>query len=367
MSMLFGKRTRSTRGFTLVELLVAALIGAILLAATAGIVVNVLRIDREESGRSEVQAELTQAVEFMQRELSEATYIYGDEDDNDIPDVIELLYDPGWIKRPPNSIPVVAFWKYEPLPDSCFQGDDPATGLLRPKPNAIPQEYWDGLRSRRSVFNLVVYYHRVNYNTIGNPNDPAEWEGNSRITRYALQPLGAPQASVDPAIPIDNRCATVQPFFNHDPEEGNFLDWPDDTFGQIPAQPNDDSDPVVLTSNIYSSRPNQVVAAPACETGYDLGGGRPTSLSAPGFGGLGVNQSDDAFYICVRNNPGELANLPQDVFINLIGTSLQRANSGVFRRYISDVNSVSLQNISGYLHAYETRVLSRGVIGRGSD
>lgn len=92
-------RRRASRGFTLIELLVSLLIASIFLLATGMIVVETMRLDREETGRTQVQAELTQAMEYIQQDLAEALYIYNDTEQpngDGIPDVIQRLYTPGW-------------------------------------------------------------------------------------------------------------------------------------------------------------------------------------------------------------------------------------------------------------------------------
>ena len=127
-------RRQASRGFTLIELLVSLLVASIFLLATAMIVIETMRLDREETGRTQVQAELTQAMEFIQQDLAEALYIYNDTEQNPqqsdrlgdgIPDVIQRLYEPGWIRRPAGAIPVVAFLE---------AGADPAR-MLRGQPH----------------------------------------------------------------------------------------------------------------------------------------------------------------------------------------------------------------------------------------
>jgi hypothetical protein len=392
----------------LVELLVAALIGAILLAATAGIVVQILRIDREETGRLEVQSEQTLAVDFIASDLAEAIFIYNDTfsaavrlaDPEDpaqfttpdgIPDLNQLLYDPGWIKRPPDSIPVLAFWKFEPIPQNCFVGPPNleqiarGDGILRPTPAPPPApapappllsiQDWQNLTNRRSIYVLVVYYLRRNNNDDGNVAGGTGFEGNARITRYELRP-------------IDNNCNNRNLFFNRDPDpfDSTFLEWPDPTSGQIPAQPNDASDPRTLVSNVFSTRlnaefsvqrdpvdplPVPVNLTTCSRFGLDPNGlpeftlagvkpfpPAPTTIPAP----LQPGDADRGFYACVRRTPN--ANQPQDVILNFTSTALERANIGLFNRYISDTNSLDPQILSGYLNTIETRVLSRGALSR---
>ena len=367
-------RRRASRGFTLIELLVSLLIASIFLLATAMIVIETMRLDREETGRTQVQAELTQAMEYIQQDLAEALYIYNDTEQPNgdrIPDVIQRLYTPGWIRRPDDAIPVVAFWKLEPIPQGCYAGN-PTLQQIREGRATLPAEPppgfpltngrnadWETLLSRRGIYTLVVYYLRRNYNNAGNLADGSTtpWEGNARIERFELRPL---------ARQGDNDCAGRSEFFSSDPDpfrEG-FLAWPSQqALQQRPQTPiaNSQEGPrlITLVSNIFSSREGSPQVAPACPQGYAFGGGKPDGVTFPE---LGNNQNDVGFYVCVRRSPG--ADRPQDVVINITATAMERANPGLFRRYIQDATSVDISEVSRYLLPLQTRVLARGVINR---
>ncbi|MFS8860135.1 prepilin-type N-terminal cleavage/methylation domain-containing protein [Synechococcus sp. H60.1] len=366
-------RRRASRGFTLIELLVSLLIASIFLLATAMIVIETMRLDREETGRTQVQAELTQAMEYIQQDLAEALYIYNDTEQDGIPDVIQRLYEPGWIRRPDDAIPVVALWKLEPIPRGCYEGNPtlqeiregrailpaqpPAGFLLTNGVDAGEDADWETLLSRRGIYTLVVYYLRRNYNNAGNPTGNTPWEGNARIERFELRPL---------ARQGDNDCAGRSEFFSSDPDpfrEG-FLAWPSQqALQQRPQTPiaNSQEGPrlITLVSNIFSSREGSPQVAPACPQGYAFGGGKPNGVT---FSGLADNQNDVGFYVCVRRSPG--ADRPQDVVINITATAMERANPGLFRRYIEDATSVDISEVSRYLLPLQTRVLARGVINR---
>lgn len=370
-------RRRASRGFTLIELLVSLLIAFIFLLATGMIVVETMRLDREETGRTQVQAELTQAMEFIQQDLAEALYIYNDTEQNPqqsdrlgdgIPDVIQRLYAPGWIRRPDDAIPVVAFWKLEPIPQGCYEGNPTLQDIRRGNatlPNQPPPGFprdqndrnadWDTLVSRRGIYTLVVYYLRRNYNNAGNPTGRTPWEGNARIDRFELRPFN---------IQGQNNCAGRSPFFVEDPDpfRDGFLAWPSEQARarQIPIAGRTDGPRLTtLVSNIFSSREGSPQVAPACPQGYAFGGGKPDGVT---FSGLGNNQNDVGFYVCVRQSPG--ADRPQDVIINITATAMERANPGLFRRYIRNATSVDISEVSRYLLPMQTRVLARGVINR---
>ncbi|MFS8741098.1 type II secretion system protein J [Synechococcus sp. WC10meta] len=372
-------RRQASRGFTLIELLVSLLVASIFLLATAMIVIETMRLDREETGRTQVQAELTQAMEYIQQDLAEALYIYNDTEQpsgDGIPDVIQRLYAPGWIRRPDDAIPVVAFWKLEPIPQGCYEGNPTLQDIRRGNatlPNQPPPEFprdqngrnadWDTLVSRRGIYTLVVYYLRRNYNNAGNPTGRTPWEGNARIDRFELQPFNTEG---------QNNCAGRSPFFRVDPDpfrEG-FLAWPSQQALQRLEQEGTPQERIAdagnqgprlttLVSNIFSSREGSPQVAPACPQGYAFGGGRPNGVTFPG---LGDNENDVGFYVCVRQSVG--ADRPQDVIINITATAMERANPGLFRRYIQDATSVDISEVSRYLLPMQTRVLARGVINR---
>ena len=370
---IFRRRPSKSRGFTLIELLVSLLIASIFLLATGMIVVETMRLDREETGRTQVQAELTQAMEYIQQDLAEALYIYNDTEQpngDGIPDVIQRLYTPGWIRQPAGAIPVVAFWKLEPIPQGCYAGNptlqqirEGRARLPNQPPDGFPRDQngrnadWETLLSRRGIYTLVVYYLRRNYNNAGNLADGSTtpWEGNARIERFELRPF---------ARQGNNDCAGRSPFFVEDPDpfRDGFLAWPSEQARarQIPIAGRTDGPRLTtLVSNIFSSREGSPQVAPLCPQGYAFGGGKPDGVT---FSGLGNNQNDVGFYVCVRQSPG--ADRPQDVIINITATAMERSNPGLFRRYIRNATSVDISEVSRYLLPLQTRVFARGVINR---
>ncbi|MFS8797298.1 PddD domain-containing protein, partial [Synechococcus sp. R70.1] len=269
------------------------------------------RLDREETGRTQVQAELTQAMQFIQQDLAEALYIYNNAEQpngDETPDLIERLYTPGWIRRPDGAIPVVAFWRLNPIPRDCYQGPPTLQQIregrvtLKERPTGISEADWDNIRNRRNIYTLVVYYLRRNYNNAGNPDGSTPWEGNARIARFELQPF-------------DDECTQRSRFFVEDPDpfrEG-FLVWPSEQARarQTPIATSSAGPRLVtLVSNIFSSRQGSPQVAPPCPQGYAFGGGRPNGVA---FAGLGVNENDVGFHVCVRQSVG--ADRPQDVII----------------------------------------------------
>lgn len=364
MLKVFRQRTSRNWGFTLIELLVAALMASIFLLATGSIVIQTMRVDREETGRTQVQAELTQVMQYIQQDLAEALYIYNDAEPpsgDGIPDLIENLYNPGWIRRPKGSVPVVAFWRLNPIPQGCYQAGATLQQIregrvsLKEQPTGISDPDWENIRRRRNVYTLVAYYLRRNYNNAGNIADGATtpFEGNARIVRFELRPF-------------NNDCTERSEYFTQDPDPflAGFLSWPSTDPPQTPVADADATAPgaprvLTLAANIFSSRQGRPQVAPACPQGYVFGGGKPAAVT---FSGLDDGQNDSSFYVCVRRSAS--ANLPQDVFINLTATAMERSNPGLFRRYIQDATSVDAEQVSRYLTTMQTQVLSRGVFNR---
>lgn len=160
-------------GFTLIELLVSMLIGSIAISVLLTLVVQLLQTDQQESVRSETQREMQMALDYISQDLRESVYIYaGDciQGRTDNAATSENEYCPGIVNHvtvPANSVPVLAFWKLEPLPDECQQAANQTDALCKPF-----------LLSGRT-YSLVVYFLRKN-------QSGEEWQGKARITRYVL-------------------------------------------------------------------------------------------------------------------------------------------------------------------------------------
>lgn len=170
----FASGGQSSSGFTLVELLISALIGSIIVSTLLTLVVNLLETDHQESAKSQRQQEMQAALSYISNDLRESVYIYpgeciqGRTDDPNTSDKNEFC--PGIVNHIPNvenSVPVLAFWKLEFIPDNCKN----SSGQL-----IAPCTDFD-IAGR--TYRLVVYYLRRNLQ-----ND--EWQGKARITRYEL-------------------------------------------------------------------------------------------------------------------------------------------------------------------------------------
>jgi len=197
------KRT-DRRGFTLIELLVAVLISGLIVSGLLYLVVEVLGINQRDSARSDTQRDIQMAMDYITRDLREAFYVYGTEVNgtNPLQSCLEnipvasaatrgangqctglLAYLPEHL-RSANNVPVLAFWKPEPLPAAvgqyCKTNQDKIGAVTvdtngNVQPNAINQIPCVSQR----MFTLVVYSLSTD-----NPNNT--WKGRARIKRYAL-------------------------------------------------------------------------------------------------------------------------------------------------------------------------------------
>jgi prepilin-type N-terminal cleavage/methylation domain-containing protein len=188
------------RGFTLIELLVAILISGLIVSGLLYVVVEVLGINQKDSARSDTQRDMQMAMDYITRDLREAFYVYGTQvEGTTVQSCLAsrgdaatrgansqctglLAYLPDYLfPADKSNIPVLAFWKPEPLPAAVAQycidnkdsigkvADDPSV------PNPIDQIPCVSQR----MFTLVVYSLSTD-----NPNNT--WKGRARIKRYAL-------------------------------------------------------------------------------------------------------------------------------------------------------------------------------------
>ncbi len=206
------KRT-DRRGFTLIELLVAILISGLIVSGLLYLVVEVLGINQKDSARSDTQRDMQMAMDYITRDLRESFYVYGavDESTSSVPgaptDLVSCLsgkgaaaadsrgqqslcpgilnYLPAYLTAPDN-IPVLAFWKPEPLPDSVasYCKMNAASIGLTVANNPIDRVPCIAQR----MYTLVVYsFNTKNTNNI--------WRGQARIMRYTLPHF--PESSVN--------------------------------------------------------------------------------------------------------------------------------------------------------------------------
>lgn len=305
-------RTRNLRqaGFTLLELLVAVLIGGIITSGLLFLIVELLKVDVREETLTQVQQDMRRALDYINSDLSEAVYVYSDPTT-----VTNQLND-----APDNSTPILAFWRLDPLDaeDIDDLGDCGSKGEQ--------EEECSTLKVRQAYYTLVVYYH------VQNQGDDI-WDGQSRIVRYSLPKYTGDVADLnirpgyaDPTLPIPDS----------NPQRFNtFQDWEKgagDTEGEKPTLVD------------YVNLPND--ATNTCDVDKD-GTADSVDLSQP------FPATSDSFYVCVRSGATatETAQTNQSIVVYLQGNA--EAGSAAVNASVSE---------NSRLPRLETEVLIRGVI-----
>ena len=159
------KSTQSTDGFTMIELLVGAIIAFLIIGPLLGFVVNILNDDTREQAKVTTDYELQAAVDFISEDLSQAYYIY---DPDQIEDIENNLPDKGE--------PILVFWKLHRLPNS----------IPLPGSNISPNKCDDNpeLCNDTSVRALVSYHLVEENNNNSIWCQPAGDACPKRIVRY---------------------------------------------------------------------------------------------------------------------------------------------------------------------------------------
>ncbi len=285
--------------------------------------VPLVQINQRESTQAETQRDLQKALDFMNSELREAVYVYGGDC---LQGQTTPTFCPGITNYVPvsaNNVPVLAFWKLEPLPkqlqDECNRGTADPT---------VPCNFG-------RTYSLVVYSLTENQ-----PTDPTNRQGKARIVRYALTQYGdngiatanyvsPAQAGVSFGIwPYQSNGGTLKPLLQPHQFAGNAVTLANFVDGTARPGDNNVTCPTATSSNIKS------VLTPSSTT--------LSNSSYPNGTFNGVR----SFYACVRG--GTAYN--QDVFVFLRGNAYGREG-------ISD---------DSFLPTLQTQVLSHRSINDSS-
>ncbi len=325
----------SSQGFTLGELLGGVIAAAIFVSGTAAIVVQLLVADRRESARTETQAEIQAAINFIANDLRQAVYIYNDEfqppnnlqgSPDGIPDLQQILLNPDGPLIPVLGSgqvvdrPILAFWRLSNLDQDC-RPSVPFTPQPSPSPNDTTVAAQNSFRSTGVAFELVVYYLKRNKPIPTNAESGDIWfnQGPARIIRRFYRPHrfsnckngNSINRELNPGyVPPEPPFFTRWPYNASTPPKVVNLSGQSRTFREI----SDDGswvDAEVLVAHIHSTPLSDPSSqAPSCPPGYSL------SSSDARFG----------FYACVgnkdtRNNPSS----SQDIYVHITGNAYERA------------------------------------------
>ncbi|WP_068819119.1 PilW family protein [Phormidesmis priestleyi] len=339
---LFSKGRKSA-GFTLIELLVAMVIASIITSILLFLVVQLLQTSQRESARSDTQREMQMALDYIGRDVREAVYVYDGKcltssapADGTCSGLLTTGYLPAAISAGANNLPVLAFWRVDPLPPKVDKiCTDNAAVYTTPNAASIAAIGIIPCVSRR-MYTLVVY--SLNWDA-GSP-----WSGKARIKRYQM-----PQYSYSAKTAAETTPGWLFPASG----DVSFMTWPHDTTGTdkrlIQTPTSDPSNTQVLVDfvdqkGLSTSAANDAVCpapvATAITSGYVL---TPTSAKTPSA------DNNRGFYVCVKGGESK-GNLNQEVSIFLQGNAAGRPGL-----------QLSTSNVP---ISMQTRVMTRGALDK---
>jgi prepilin-type N-terminal cleavage/methylation domain-containing protein len=337
------QRPNTRSGFTLTELLVALLVSSIITTLVLGFVVDLMRNNQREASRSNTQREIQAAIDYINRDVREAVYVYDGEclrdDGTKVLGTTECL---GILPSLPaalntgNNLPVLAFWRLDPLPEQVQTA-------CRTNARAITTDRNSPFATLPCVagkmYTLVVY-------SLNRDNPNGIWKGRSRITRYTL-----------PQFTEGGGTTAVTGW--QSPLVAGFASWPLNAAARPPSRfpgraANMLGNNQVLVDFIDNQTNDASAAAAAAvcpsvsgvatERFYASPGDAPLAAAAPGVNGL----SRRSFYACVRG--GDAATLNQEVIVRIQGNAAGQPGL--------------TQTNSSLPITMETRILTRGVLGK---
>lgn len=311
-------------GFTLIEVLIAALLAGMIVSGLMYLVIQLMSTNQREAAREETQQDMQNALDYISTDLREAVYVYDGDCLQGVGNLGDPDFCPGLINHLPenltdNSVPVLAFWKQQDYPAAVI--DACANGTADEEANCL---------NGRS-YGLVVY----------SLSQGANWDGNAQLTRYVLSEFNQAGARNDGYVnPGATRDFRRWPFLGNEDLQANrpanrpdvLVDFVDDNSGQ---------------SNRFGAMDG------VCPADYDIS---PSDdlLNATDFGGV------RSFYACIKtfNAAGggqtTRSDRNSEVVLRLRGNPAGRPG----------VSSNDATGDVSFMTPLETRVLSRGVVGK---
>ncbi len=337
-----------TSGFTLIELLISALIAGLIISGLLGIVVELVSTNRRELARSETMRDMGIAAEFMSNELREAIYVYtgkclweGQSSPGETDYCPGLFGGDGGLEPPKDSLPLIAFWKLDPLPPGCNSSECRTYQL-----------------SGRT-YTLVVYF-------LDKDNEKKLWDGRARISRRVLKRF--------------NDAAEFNNTFN-DPLDASLgltlQTWPKTAEGNTPpGSSNPKFDPLqVLVDFVDDTQDRSLSAERECPAQYEV---TPSLESLTGdFEGV------RSVYACVLDETGAVSlqqlqknegNQNQKVILAVRGNpegrygldrrSCSQDDPAAGEKNLSTELGKETQQTTCRLAAVKTEVLNRGTVNK---
>lgn len=312
---------RKLAGFTLIELLLAMAIGSIAISLLLALITRLLRTDQQESVRNATQSEMQMALNYISQDMREATYVYDGsciQGHADIPATTANEYCPGLVNHitiPANSVPILAFWKLDPLPRQCQTPTNQTAALCGPF-----------LLAGRTP-TLVVYFLRRYQSS----DASAGWRGQARITRYELDQFTVSNGNLTPTSGYVNPNSNGTSYRTWPRRQVNGT-WTND----LQTIPLDSSNPLVLVDFVDAGING---SNPVCDAQY---------TASPHISTDAQIAAVKSFYACVRNTANQQSGLNQDVLVYLRGNALGRQGN----------------YDDGFFPTLQTQVLGRGVVGK---
>lgn len=278
----WSKRKR-LQGFTLVELLVALVIGLLIVVTLGSILVDILSNDVRQTSQTEVEQDIQSTLNYVTSDLSQAVYVYdGDclqgQGTTSSPD-----FCPGLVNHIPSFgtgiYPVLAMWVLDLVPYFGITGTIPTTC-----PSGALLLDCQNLQSARRAYTLVVYYMDTTAS--------ADFTGQARLRRYALRKYATLTATS-----LSLNTGYVDPF---PATEGSafFRRWPYDnnnTNQQSTAPPATLALAPVVADYVDGNLASLGTTPVACRTNYVR-----TPLAT-------VANQVNSFYACVLNRSNAAA------------------------------------------------------------
>ncbi len=176
-------RSRPSAGFTLVELLVAIIVAALVITPLLGLAVNLLQTDRQENAKATSEQELQAAADFMARDLQQAIYIYdaaaltrnsniNDAVNSGIRDQIPPVAQAVGGCTDANCVPVLVFWKRRSITNAVPFADNTVNCTNASNANNCNDTF---------VYSLVAYYL-----IFDQPGPNTVWSRTARISRFEI-------------------------------------------------------------------------------------------------------------------------------------------------------------------------------------
>lgn len=296
----------SKQGFTLLELLVAIIIAAIVVSGLLFLVMELLKINNREEALTQTQRDMRRAIDYISRDAREAVFVYSTPSD-----VTGELTD-----LPSGATPILAFWRIDPIDGDRFASIPECSTTF--SSDEDKERACEALKIRHSMYTLVVYLQRDN-------SDSDIWEGPSRIIRYEL-----------PRYKASNLTSLTETEGYQDPSLGTtfgFENWVRD-----PADTETNGNAEVLTDHVdnASTDPGNLPTCPA--------GMRRTPPADP---------AGYSFFACVRDplDPND-DRINQDLLVFLRGNATD-GRPGLLTTFSEE----------GRLPTLKSQVLIRGIEG----